>query len=333
MVYNRIKEDLSKIVLSACKDVVSKDFDETILIEKTKNSDHGDYACNIAMILSKKLHENPVAIAERIAEAMPKVIIEKIEVRKPGFINLFLKKDYLIESFESTLMENSSYLMPDIGKKEKIVIEYSQPNVAKPLGVHHLLSTIIGQSLVNLYEYLNYDVTKVNHIGDWGTQFGKLIFAYKKWGDRDVIDKNPIQELLKLYILCHSKAEENEELDGLARQEFKKLEEGDEENTKLWKWIRDISLSEVKNTYRKLEGITFSDQDYVGESFYNDKMDEILERGKTEGVFKLSEGAYIAEIGENEPPLLVQKSDGTTLYATRDLAQVKYRTSLGIVKN
>ncbi|NIA02200.1 MAG: arginine--tRNA ligase, partial [Nitrospirae bacterium] len=193
------------------------------------------------------------------------------------------------------------------------------------LGVHHLLSTIIGQSLYNIYKFLGYNCIGLNYIGDWGTQFGKLTYAYKEWGDKKTIEKNPIDELLKLYVKFHEEAEKNPELEQKGRDEFKKLEEGDKENTKLWKWICKVSLEEVQKTYDNLGGIHF---DLIqGESFFNDKMGAILEEGKKDKVFeKGEEGALIIKF-ENEkyPPYLVQKSDGASLYATRDLAQMKYR--------
>jgi arginyl-tRNA synthetase len=332
MTLNPIKKDLS--------DIITKSFEKSfscgipdIQIDKPKQDNFGDYSSNLAMISTKLIGIPPRKIADKIVENLPKNnIIESVKIEGPGFINFFLKKEYIEKMFH--MVENdASVLKPNVGSNEKVVIEYSQPNIAKPLGVHHILSTIIGQSLSNIYEYINFDVKRVNHIGDWGTQFGKLIYAYKTWGDRKVIDENPIDELLKLYVKFHNEAEKNKNLDDEGRLEFKKLEDGDKENIDLWKWIRDISLREVKATYDKLEGITFRDEDYIGESFYNDKMADIIAQGLKKNIFKLSDEALIAEIDETTPPLLVQKKDGTTLYATRDLSQIRYRTSLGIKKN
>jgi len=333
---------IKKYLYQEIKKVFLEEFNEKELninfqVEEIKNNKFGDYASNIAMIHAKTLKRNPKELAEKIIEILnirlDNKYFEKIEIAGPGFINFFLKTDLLIQELQKTQDLNNEFWKPNIGKKKKVVIEYSQPNIAKPLGVHHLLSTIIGQSLSNIYDYLNFEVIRVNHIGDWGTQFGKLIYAYKTWGNREIIDKNPINELLKLYIKFHNEAEKNKDLEDKGREEFKKIENGDKENLELWRWIREISLDDVKKTYKKLEGITFEDKDYIGESFYNDKMNNILEEGKRKGVFKLSEGAFIARIDENTTPLIVQKKDGTTIYATRDLAQIKYRSSLDIVKN
>jgi len=333
-----IKLEISKLIKKAYKKSFSCKHSFELEINKTKEEKFGDYSSNIAMISTKELKIPPRQIAEKIIENIEKNnIIKKIEIAGPGFINLFLNNNIFIETLKNLLNFENNFWKPNLGKKKKVVIEYSQPNIAKPLGVHHLLSTIIGQSISNIYEYLNFEVIRVNHIGDWGTQFGKLIYAYKTWGDKKTIDNDPINELLKLYIKFHEEVEAenktNKKLEDKGRKEFKKLEERDEENIKLWKWIRKISLKDVKKTYKKLEGITFKDKDYIGESFYNDKMEEILEEGKKKKIFTLSEGAFIAKINEKTPPLIVQKKDGTTIYATRDLAQIKYRSTLEIVKN
>jgi len=330
-IFNPLKQELTNLLNKAVKACLFEGVD--VEIERTKNDAFGDFQTNIALILAKKLGKNPNELAELIVTKIEQnEVIAKIEVKSPGFINIFLNNNYLLEQFLRS-SQNKSFLKPNIGNQNKVVIEYSQPNIAKPLGVHHLLSTIIGQSLVNLYQYLNFDVIKINHIGDWGTQFGKLIYAYKTWGDEKEVLKNPIPKLLELYVKFHNEAEKDARIEDKGREEFNKLENGDKENLRLWMWIRDLSLKEIKNTYNKIEGITFEDKDYIGESFYNDKMNEIIEDGKKKGVFKLSQGALIAEIDDETPPLLVIKNDGSTLYATRDLAQVKYRTSLGIKKN
>ncbi len=223
------------------------------------------------------------------------------------------------------IKEKDNYGKSDIGGNKNVVIDYSSPNIAKPLGVHHLLSTVIGQSIYNILKFIGYNPVGENHLGDWGTQFGKLIYAYKKWGDKKSIEKEPINELLKLYIRFHDEAEKNPEIEDFGREEFKKLEEGDSENTELWEWFKKVSLEEVQKTYDFLGGIHF---DYMhGESFYNDKMEEILKKGKEEKVFtKGEEGAWIVEFDHDDyPPYLVQKKDGATLYSTRDIATVNYR--------
>jgi arginyl-tRNA synthetase len=223
------------------------------------------------------------------------------------------------------LREKDQYGQLEMEKKETVVLDYSAPNIAKPLGVHHLLSTIIGQSLYNLFKHIGFKTISVNHIGDWGTQFGKLIYAYRKWGNEEAVKKSAIKELLKLYIKFHDESEKNPEIEEEGRKEFKKIEEGDEENKKLWEWFVEESLKEIEKTYKKLGGIHF---DYTqGESFYQDKMDPILEDGKKKKIIeKGEEGAFVVHFEDEDIPTVpVQKKDGATLYITRDLATLKYR--------
>lgn len=286
----------------------------------------GDYSSNIALILGKERGQNPREIASKIIECVPENdLIEKIEIAGPGFINIFIKPSWLIDELKKILKQNEDYGKSDIGKGQKVIVEYSQPNIAKPLGVHHLLSTIIGQSLYNCYKALGYDALSINYIGDWGTQFGKLIVAYKKWGDRSIVEKNPIDEFLKIYVRFHEEAEKNPTLEDEARKTFLKLEQGDEEILKLWRWCVEESMKEVQKTYDLLSGIHF---DLIqGESFFRDKMEDILDEGKKKNIFIQGEGgSMIAEFQEEKyPPFLVQKSDGATLYSTRDFASLKYR--------
>ena len=319
-----LEVQVEKLLESAVKKAFGK-VDKEVKIEYPSDESHGDYASNIALQITKDLGKPPQEIAQTIIDNLGEnELVEKVEIAGPGFINFHLSEKTLNSELEKVLKEKDKY---GSGKEngKNIIVEYSQPNIAKPLGVHHLLSTIIGQSLYNIYKFLGYNCIGLNYIGDWGTQFGKLTYAYKEWGDKKTIEKNPIDELLKLYVKFHEEAEKNPELEQKGRDEFKKLEEGDKENTKLWKWICKVSLEEVQKTYDNLGGIHF---DLIqGESFFNDKMGAILEEGKKDKVFeKGEEGALIIKF-ENEkyPPYLVQKSDGASLYATRDLAQMKYR--------
>ena len=295
-------------------------------IEYPAQDAHGDYASNVAMHLSKTLGLPPRDIAQKIIDNLEKgSLIDKVEIAGPGFINFFLSKPYLESELAKVLNEKENYGSLKIGDNKNVIVEYSAPNIAKPLGVHHLLSTIIGQSIYNFYKEIGFNAISINHIGDWGTQFGKLIFAYKKWGSREVIEQDPIAELLKLYVKFHDEAESDSSLEDEGRNEFKKFEEGDEENRDLWKWFVELSMDEINNTYNKLGGIHF---DFVqGESFYEDKMDAILNDGKAKGVFvEGKEGAYVINYDdENIPTVPVQKKDGTTLYMTRDFATLKYR--------
>ena len=212
-----------------------------------------------------------------------------------------------------------------VGDSKTVVVEYSQPNIAKPLGVHHLLSTIIGQSLYNIFDRLGFETISINHTGDWGTQFGKLIYAYRQWGDKKTVEKDPINELLKLYVKFHEEAEKDPALEDRGREEFKKFEEGDKENHKLWKWFVDESLKEITKTYDLLGGIHF---DHMHpESFYADKMEPIIKEGGKKKIFtKGEEGAIVAKFDDpNIPTLPVVKKDGSTLYITRDFAALNYR--------
>jgi arginyl-tRNA synthetase len=309
------------------KEALNKSFPEVaeeIKIEYPRDLSHGDYACSIAMKLSKTLGQNPMEIAEKITSNIsPLQFVGNIEVVQPGFINVRLSSEFLTTQVNE-IPQKKALIDTKIGQNKTIVIDYSSPNIAKPLGVHHLLSTVIGQAIYNIYNALGYKTIGVNHLGDWGTQFGKLIYAYKTWGDKKTIEKDPIPELLKLYVKFHDEAEKAPEIEDKARLEFKKLEQGDEENTKLWEWFKELSMLDLKATYEKL-GIKFDE--YIGESFFNDKMAPVIEEGKEKGVFVEGEGgALIVKFeDENMPPYLVQKSDGATLYSLRDLATIKYR--------
>lgn len=292
--------------------------------EYPRDKEHGDYACSVALKLAKQLSMNPMEVAEKIIEKIePVQFIEKAEAAAPGFINIRLSKDWL-ESKIADYSKGEMLYDNTLGKNNNVVIDYSHPNIAKPLGVHHLLSTIIGQSIYNIYKSLGFNTIGVNHLGDWGTQFGKLIYAYKTWGDKRKVEKNPIPELLKLYVKFHDEAEQNPEIEDKGRFEFKKLEEGDEENTKLWEWIKDLSLLEIQKAYKILD-IQFDE--YMGESFYNDKMQPIIEDGKNRGIFTEGEGgSLIYNFNEEDvSPVVIQKSDGATLYMTRDIATLAYR--------
>ena len=311
------------------REVVGRKFPEEagqLKIEYPKDESHGDYAVNIAMQVANKLKVNPRDVADELIKAIEKPdYIDKMEIAGPGFINFYLSEDALEQNINKILKEKDDYGESRVGNKKTVIVEYSQPNIAKPLGVHHLLSTIIGQSIYELYKNRGYTTISINHIGDWGTQFGKLIYAYRQWGDKETVEKDPIPELLKLYVKFHDEAENNEDLDQHGRDEFKKLEDGDEENKKLWKWVCDVSMKDIQTTYDKLGTIHF---DYTqGESFYEDKMPAVMKEGVEKKVFVEGEkGAIIVEFeDENMTPLVIQKSDGATLYSTRDLATFKYR--------
>ncbi|HBB03070.1 MAG: arginyl-tRNA synthetase, arginyl-tRNA synthetase [Candidatus Peregrinibacteria bacterium GW2011_GWF2_38_29] len=322
-----IKDKLFEIVKTAAQ----KSFSElpevpNFTIEFPREAHFGDYSSNIALMLSKPLKIKPKDVYDGLMRHLERPhYVSEITFTEPGFINFTLNKSWIKDEFENVIAGKSPYGKIDNGQGENIVVDFSAPNIAKPLGVHHLLSTIIGQAIVNIHKFLGYNVIGINYIGDWGTQFGKLIVAYNLWGDKKKVAEEPISEMLKLYVRFHNEAENDSSLEDKARAEFKKLEEKDKDNMKIWEWFKELSLKDIQKTYDALTGIHF---DYIlGESYYNDKMDVVLEEGKSKGVFIIGEeGSYIVKYPNEElPPYLVQKSDGTTLYSTRDIASIKHR--------
>ena len=274
--------------------------------------------------LARVLHKAPPAIAAELAEKLSgDEYIEKAQAQG-GYLNFFFNREkYVADTVTAARNAGESWGKSDIGAGKKVLVEYSSPNIAKPFHIGHLFSTAVGNSLAKIYAYLGYDVVSLNHLGDWGTQFGKLISAYKRWGDRATIEKDPINELLKIYVKFHEEAEKDPSLEDEAREYFKKLEEGDKETTQLWQYFRDISLVEFKRVYDML-GVKFDS--YNGEAFYSDKMDEIVEILRDKGLLTESDGAQVVDLSElNIPPCIILKSDGATIYATRDIAAALYR--------
>lgn len=274
--------------------------------------------------LAKVMRKAPPIIAQELAEKMSgDDMIEKAQAAG-GYLNFFLNREkFISETVSSALDAGEDWGKSDMGKGKTVLVEYSSPNIAKPFHIGHLFSTAVGNSLSKIYKHLGYDVQSLNHLGDWGTQFGKLICAYKRWGVKEVIEKDPINELLKIYVKFHEEAEKHPELDDEARGYFKKLEDGDEETTALWTYFRDISLVEFKRVYDML-GVKFDS--YNGEAFYSDKMDEVVDILRDKGLLTESDGAQVVDLSElNIPPCIVLKSDGATIYATRDIAAALYR--------
>lgn len=309
----------------AKQNVSAEDMLPELEIEHPKDPLHGDFSISIALKLSKQIGKPPNVIAEEIkADIPPLEYIEKVDIAAPGFINFHLADSYLQKQLEKILTQKDDYGRLKTGNGKKVLVEYSQPNIAKPLGAHHLLSTIIGQVIADLYRYGGYDVVSLNYLGDWGTQFGKLIHAYKAWGVEDIVKRDPLNELLKLYVKFHDEVEKKPDLVDKGRAEFKKLEEGDEENVKLLEWIRELSIKEIKRIY-KILGVEFDE--YLGESMYLDRAKELVQEGKDKGIFVTGErGAIIAKFENDKyPPFMVQKADGTTLYSTRDIATLEDR--------
>ncbi|CYU93982.1 arginine--tRNA ligase [Streptococcus suis] len=292
------------------------------LLEKPKSSEMGDIAFP-AFSLAKVERKAPQAIAADIVEKLDTTGFEKVVATGP-YVNFFLDKAAISHQvLTDVITEKDQYGKLNIGQGRNVTIDMSSPNIAKPFSVGHLRSTVIGDALANIHEKLGYNPIRINHLGDWGKQFGMLIVAYKLWGDKAAVEADPISELLKLYVRINAEAEEKPELDEEARQWFKKLEDGDPEAHELWQWFRDESLVEFNRIYDKLD-VTFDS--YNGEAFYNDKMDEGIQILEEKGLLQESKGARIVDLESyNLPPALIMKTDGATLYITRDMATAMYR--------
>lgn len=292
------------------------------LLEKPKSSEMGDIAFP-AFSLAKVERKAPQAIAADIVEKLDPTGFEKVVATGP-YVNFFLDKAAISHQvLTDVITEKDQYGKLNIGQGRNVTIDMSSPNIAKPFSVGHLRSTVIGDALANIHEKLGYKPIRINHLGDWGKQFGMLIVAYKLWGDKAAVEADPISELLKLYVRINAEAEEKPELDEEARQWFKKLEDGDPEAHELWQWFRDESLVEFNRIYDKLD-VTFDS--YNGEAFYNDKMDEGIQILEEKGLLQESKGARIVDLESyNLPPALIMKTDGATLYITRDMATAMYR--------
>lgn len=268
--------------------------------------------------------KNPKEAAEKLQKQIKlPYFLSKIEVAGP-YLNFFLHPLLLVEStLTAVLSEREEYGHQDLGTGKKIVIDFSSPNIAKPFGIGHLRSTVIGNSLCKIYRFLGYEVIGINHLGDWGTQFGKLIVAYHKWGKEKELKKEPIKHLLKLYVKFHEEAERDGSLDDQARLEFKKLEEGNKQSLALWKVFKDLSLAEFQRIYDLL-GVSFDSLN--GEAFYNTVIEETLRDLQKAAPTEMSEGALIVNLKKyNLPPLLLRKSNESTTYHTRDIAAALYR--------
>lgn len=293
------------------------------LIETPPNKDMGDYAFP-CFKLAKVFRKAPNMIAEELAGSIEaKGAISKV-IQLGGYVNFFVNKSQLAETvINDVLTQKEMYGHSDLGKDKAIVIDFSSPNIAKPFHIGHIRTTVIGNALYKLYNSQGYDVVRVNHLGDYGTQFGKLIVAFKLWGDKETVESNPIPELLKLYVKFHDEAEKHPEMEDEARAWFTKLENGDVEAKELWQWFRDESLKEFARVYDLLD-IEFDS--YAGESFYSDKMADVIKTIEEKGLLQESQGTNVVDLEEfNMPPALITKNDGSTLYMTRDLAAAIYR--------
>lgn len=291
------------------------------LIEIPPKPELGDFAFP-CFRLAKTMRKAPQMIAQDICDAIGSVdFLEEIKVQG-AYLNFYINKDIFVKSMvESAKADN--FGAATIGEGQNICIDYSSPNVAKNFHVGHLRTTIIGNSLYKIYSKLGYNVVRINHLGDWGTQFGKLIVAYKAWGNEEAVKKDGVAELMRLYVRFHDEAEKNPELNDEARAWFTKMEHGDEEALKIWQWFKDISLIEYKRTYELL-GVDFDY--YLGESFYRDKTEDVVNRLTNANLLSESEGAKIVSLDDYDmAPCLILKNDGSSIYATRDLAAIFYR--------
>ncbi len=315
-----------KLVGAALEQVVDLPLDEIIaLIEQPDNREYGDLAFP-TFALAKQLKKAPPIIAKELLDKIQKPNgILKIENLGP-YVNFFIDTTILMEETITEVVSTANdFGKSKIGSGKTVVIDFSSPNIAKPFGIGHLRTTVIGNSLYKIHEFLGYKVVGINHIGDWGTQFGKVIVAFDKWGDLETLKNHeePVKYLYDLYVKFHEEADKNPELDDMARATFKELEDGDEEKMAKWKMVKDISLNELKRIYDIL-GVKFDS--YNGEQFYNDLIPETIETLINKGITEISEGALIVNLEKFDlPPVLLRKKDGATLYATRDICAAIYR--------
>lgn len=315
------KEEVSKLISKKVEGFTESEISE--LLEIPPNYELGDYALP-CFKFAKTLRKSPNIIAEDIAKELEgNEYFEKIE-NKGGYINFFVDKKLLAKSvLEEIFEKQGDFGKSDLGKGGNVTIDYSSPNIAKSFHVGHLRSTVIGNSLYKIYDFLGFNSIGINHLGDWGTQFGKMIYAYKEWGNNKEIEKEPIKALQSLYVKFHDEAEKDESIEDKGREWFKKLEDGDEEAKKIWKWFIELSLEEFARIY-KLLNVEF---DYMtGESFYEDKMERAIKLIDEKGILLDSKGAKVVDLEKYDmPPCLIIKSDGTTIYATRDVTAAIYR--------
>ena len=313
---------LKKLFSENINNIFGADYAEKVDIQNSTKKEFGDFQTNFAMVSSKLIGKNPREIASTLVDNFKENdIIEKLEIAGPGFINIYLKNSFLNEEIKK--VENEKYDFSFLNTDKTVIIDYSSPNIAKRMHIGHLRSTIIGDSIKRILQFLGFHTLADNHIGDWGTQFGKLIVAYKNWLDKKAYEEDPIGELERIYVQFSDEAKKNPALEDEAREELKKLQLGDEDNQKLWKEFIDISLKEYNKIYDRLD-VNFDY--YYGESFYNDMMPSVLEELKERGIAREDQGALVVFFENDKlPPAIVQKKDGSFLYTTSDLATMKFR--------
>ena len=316
------KKEIAKIIGSIVK-IDDKEIKK--MVEKPANNEMGDFSFP-CFKLAKELKKSPMIIAQEICEKMKldAEVFENIEIVN-GYINFFVNKERIIkEVLEEVSNKKEEYGKSTLGAGQNIIVEYSSPNIAKPFHIGHLRNTVIGSSLYNMYKYLGYNTIGINHLGDYGTQFGKMIEGYKRWGQEYNIDENPIEELTKIYVRINDLCKKDDNVLKACRDNFKKLEDGDQYCTEIWNRFREVSLNEFNRIYELL-GVKFDSLN--GEAFYSDKMPEVEELLRNSGRLVKSEGAEIIDLEEEKMGVcMIKKSNGSTTYATRDLAAILYRT-------
>lgn len=314
------KQEIAK-QLAGVIDFMTVDEIEAIL-EVPKDRGMGDFAFP-CFRLAKTLRKAPPMIAQDLLNGFQaEAPISKVEA-VGGYLNFSLDKAGFVKGvLETVIKQGENYGSKELGQGKNVVIDYSAPNIAKPFHVGHLRSTVIGNALYKIYRFEGYNPIGVNHLGDWGKQFGMLIAAYKHWGDDKALENEPIKALLDLYVKIHAELDEHPEYEEEGRAWFKALEDGNEEAQRLWKWFVDLSLVEFNRIYDML-GVSFDH--FTGESFYNDKMEAVVDEIKEKNLLVESDGAYVVELGEEMPPCIILKRDGATIYATRDITAALYR--------
>ncbi|MBC2851404.1 arginine--tRNA ligase [Cetobacterium sp. 8H] len=318
-----IEKQIEKILLETVNNLYADKELKPVEITVATNEKFGDFQSNFAMMNSKIIGGNPRAIAENIVNNLVvNEVIDKIEIAGPGFLNIFLKDSLLGDIVKKISKEK--YEFNELNMKGDVIIDYSSPNIAKRMHIGHLRSTIIGDSIKRMYKFLGYNVVADNHIGDWGTQFGKLIIGYRNWLNQDAYKENPIEELERVYVEFTRQSEEHPELEDQAREELKKLQDGDQENYRLWQEFIKVSLDEYEKLYSRM-GITFDT--YYGESFYHNLMPGVVAELEEKKIAVEDQGAKVVFFAEEDKlhPCIVQKKDGAFLYATSDIATVKFR--------
>lgn len=318
---NQIKKELKDNLEKFYKEKYSCDI--SVVVEEPKNPTMGDISVPLFTVVKTLRKPMPELVSEAL-EIIPTFNLPISNLKSVGaFINMFVDKTKLsLEIVKECINCNDNFGSSDIGDGKNVTLDYSSPNIAKSFSVGHLRSTMIGNSLKLILQKCGFNTFAINYLGDWGTQFGKMIVAYKKWGNKEDISKDPINKLSELYVKFHTEAEKDPSLEDEAREAFRKMELGDQEYLDLWKWIKDESLKESKQIYDLLE-VNFDS--YNGEAFFNDKMDPIVDELEQKGLLVEDQGAKIVNLGDDIPPALIKRSDGGSLYITRDLAAVFYR--------